>query len=171
MIPFVYSAGVPATTTSATTITLAANGGTVAIPLPCDDVLWAQSITVRTHDTSLPHTIEIIFALDAQGSEQIGGFQTFTYTGTGVVVRIPPLSSPIYLPAGLNWLIARNAGVNPSILTSIATGTLGGNIGATALIGASLSGGLGAPVWTPVTAIPLIRVSGSLGGILPGATI
>lgn len=172
-IPFVYSCDMAPDTVPGSTLTLPANGGAVAIPLLCADDLTAQSITVRTTDVSLQHTIEIIFLLDNGGIvlPQAGLFQSFTYTAAAAANRNADLAQATMLPRGCNWLIARNAGVNPSILAAVATGTIGGPLAATATLAGSLSGGIGSPNWAASTTVPLVRVNGSVNGLFRGAVM
>jgi hypothetical protein len=170
MLPFVYSAGLSPNAVLDTTLVLPANGGSVAIPFILADTICAQTVTVRTTDVSLAHTLEVRWYSD-RAMEQVGPFQSFTFTAVAAANRTPGLASPIYLPAGLAWAVVRNAGANSTSLAAVSTSAMGGALCAIATLAQSLSIGLNNPAWVASTVVPYVRINGSLSGILPGATI
>lgn len=171
MLPFAYPPGLGPNAVAGTTVQLPANGGTVIIPFVLPDQLCAQSVTVQTTDASGAHSVEFGFFDDRAELPRSGSLQAFSYTGSGNAVRTGNLSQPIYLGPGTVWMVLRNTGATVVTLGAVAPGTLGGNQAAAAVLPGPLSGGIGNPSWAGIANVPLIRISGSLAGVLPGAVI
>ena len=170
-LPYLYAAGISPEVNASGTLTLPANGGSVAVPFFPSALIDVQSITCRTTDTSLAHTLEVVLYSDGgEGPpmELRGQFQSFTFTATVAANRTGAMFGPIRLAAGAVYLIVRNSGVNSTTLATVPVGNLGGNLAATATIGSSLSANLGAVTWTPIASVPLIRLNGSIFGLTGG---
>ena len=170
-VPYIFGGGASPADNFSGTITLPANGGSIAIPCPLFGGFYPQTITCRTTDTSGSHTLEVALYADTEPLTRLI-FGSFTFTATVAAVRTGVFTtSPVYYGGtGVIWLVCRNAGAASTTLSTFAASGLGGNYAATQTLGSSLASVLPTTGWTPTASLPLVRIDGSITAV-GGATL
>lgn len=176
-LPFLYPNGCGPDTAAAATITLPANGGSIAIPFVMPGgLLTIPSVSVRTLDTTGTHTLEMVLYADGgedgPAGRMQGSFNSFTYTASAAANRTAQLATPVNLSGtGCYWLLVRNASTVTTALAGFAAAALGVNIGGTATLAQSLAAGsILAATWAGTASIPLVRLNGGIFA-MGGATL
>ena len=175
-MPFAYPIGGSPTDTGTTTLTLAANGGSLAFPVELTAPLDCYGLILRNTDTTLQRSFH--WAIYQQMSEtgpllneedltRVMGGATFTFTASAASTRSSESQpNPTRIGPGIFWCVIRNAhATNTFGLGVQAAGTLAMNMGQTKTL-PSLPDPLDftAATWVKVTSIPNIRLHGNVFG-------
>ena len=176
--PYAFVLGAGPAELAATAQTLAANGGSVAVPIDVRGHMLLQSLTIRTTDTSLQRTAEWRLYRqrlnNGNGGENtldevVNANGSFNYTPSAAANQTStPSIVPIYLQPGIYWLVLRNT--SPSNRTmavgSAAAGTMALNICQTKTLGSALGTTLDfvAATWTKATFLLGARLNGRVFG-------
>jgi hypothetical protein len=175
-IPFLYPIGLGPDTAAAGSLTLPANGGSVAIPFDLGSgLLQGTKITARTTDTTGTHTLDLIFVVDGGDDgppcRLVLPVQTATFTATVAANRVFTMVPGFSLQdvSGL-WLVVRNTGAATTTLAAQAAAQLGVNICATATLAASTTAAILAATWVGNANCPLARIDGGIFSFA-GATL
>ena len=177
-LPFAFPVGGGPTDAVTTTQTLAANGGSVAVPIDVGAHMLLQSMTIRTTDTSLQHTAEWRLYKQRLNNGNAGentlnevpnANGTLDYTPAAAANQTStPATVPIYLAPGLYWLVFRNTSPSNRTLAigSAAAGTMALNIAQTKTLGSALASTLDfvAATWTKATFLTGVRLNGRVFG-------
>jgi hypothetical protein len=174
--PHAYSLGMPQNGVPTTGLTLAANGGSVAFPIWIPSKMKADSITVRTLDTTLARSLEVrlyqqvnnVPVTDNTLTAITGSDGSISYTASAAANRTMTFSgSPLTLQPGLYWCVVRNThATNTLSIGTIAAGTLSGDHGQTKTLGSALGSTLDfvAATWTRITGLVGARITGIVFG-------
>lgn len=158
-VPYVFGGGASPADNFSGTVTLPANGGSIAVPLLLPDTLYPKSVTCRTTDTTGTHTLEVGIYWDGDLGQLV--FGSFTFTASVAAVRTGTFDHMPALRTGGLWLVCRNAGSTTTTLSTVAASGLGGNYVATQTLG-SLGLVLPSTGWTPAAGLPLVRIDGGV---------
>lgn len=168
-IPYLYPIGLGADSAVTTTITLPANGGSIAVPFLVTGMMDVLAVQVRTLDTSGTHTLEMVLYADGgedgPAGRMQGSFNSFSYTATAAANRAGVLSPAVRIGPGVGcyWLVIRNASAVPTLLAGPAAAAAGVNVAATATIASTLSeASITSAAWTATATCPLARLNGAV---------
>lgn len=139
-VPFAYPLGIGQADNFAGTVSLAASGGSMAVPMHVASHMFLDGMTLMNQDSASLHTLEWRLykqplnngnAGEGTVNEVAGANGTFSYTPVGGLSKHNSTASgaPVYLPPGLYWLVLRNTSA------SVAAG-----IGSISNAGGSLNG-------------------------------
>lgn len=175
--PFAYPLGGGPTDLATTTLTLAANGGSVAIPMHVPSYMWPASLTLRNTDTASARSAE--WRLYVQPSERKVSADntlveipdqngTFSFTpGAASNRNSASVSGYVLISPGIYWLVVRNThATNTFGLGTEAAGTMALNIIQTKTLGSALGSTLDfvAATWTKTTNLCGVRLNGEVFG-------
>lgn len=160
-----------------TNITLAANGGTVIMPIAVTAHMLLQSIRFRNADTSTARSYEWRLFRQYLNNGNSGentlneisganGSGSFTPSAATVYVN-DAASPPVYLAPGVYWLAFRNTHATSTFsLSCEPLGTLQNNMMKTKTLGSALSSTLNvvAATWTGNANSPAILLQGRVFG-------
>jgi hypothetical protein len=159
-MPLAYPMGLGHSVGYAQNIVLAANGGTLAVPIILQGHILLQAVSLWTLDTSSTRgPIELAIYEDRRNDSNSvdlvpGAVGTLAaYTASAAAIRTIPLTSPpVYLPPGLYWVCIKNNHASNALTTGArAGGTMGLRTLKTKTLSASAFGStldLVAATWT-----------------------
>ena len=173
--PYAFPAGAGPSASAATSITLAINGGSVAVPVIVQAHMYIESVSIRNIDIGGTHDLEFRVYRDAMNdsntlSEVTGCDGTDTFLSAGNSTRTVTVGTPgTYLPPGIYWLVLRNTSATTTWLVGVPTvgaGVLGINACQTKTLGSALSSTLDfvAATWVKVTSVPICSFNGRAFG-------
>lgn len=175
-MPFAYPVGGSPTLTTTTNLAIAANGGTIAMPVVLDGHMLLQSVSYWDTATATARG-PVEFALfedrlnNANALDVVSGAvgSLASYTPSAASLRtISVTSPPIYLAPGCYWLVIKNNHASNALqMGGAAAGTMAVNAAqtktlTTAAFGATLD--LVAATWTKINQVPGVRLNGRIAG-------
>lgn len=177
-LPFAFPMYWSASAALSTSATLAANGGSICIPIHVIGHMLLQDVTLRNLDTATARTWGWDLYVNDLNNGNAGentvrrvaaslADETFT-PGAASTRTIAAASAPVYLPPGLYYLVIQNRHAsNTFALGSTAAGNAFTKSAQTKTTtnpnGATLD--LVAATWTTVTGIYAVRLSGRVTGM------
>ncbi|MCU0250213.1 MAG: hypothetical protein MUE61_08400 [Vicinamibacterales bacterium] len=173
-VPYAYMAGFNGAGTYTTALSLAANGGSIAIPIVVPSRMSLRQVSIWNTDTGSARSWNWSLYAQLAGNDSntlnrvAVGSAAESYTATvGSKRTIAAASAPITLSPGLYWLVVQNNhSTNTFGLGSVATGTLSHNRAQTKTltvpVGATLD--FVAATWTKVTSIYPVVLEGDVFG-------
>lgn len=125
---------------AATSVALAANGGSIAIPILVVGHMLLQSVTLRSADTATARTwgwdLYVQYLNNGNAGENTlariaacASNETFTPSAASNRT-VDAGSAPIYLPPGIYWLVAQNRHATNTFAVQLATGVMAGDFDA-----------------------------------------
>jgi hypothetical protein len=176
-MPFAYMPGYPITTAIGTSLAIAANGGTLAIPFQLTAPMLLESVSIWQTDTATERTwrwdLYVHYANDELASQNTltrvanaTAAQTFTPSAASKQT-LAAATDPTRLAPGLYWLaIQCTHGTNALTIGAIADNDFANNTGQTKTTtnpnGATLD--FVAATWTKVTDVYCARLNGQVFG-------
>ena len=176
-LPYAMMQGVVPTNAFASSITLAANGGSVAIPMMLNAPMLLERVSLRNNDTATARTwgwdLYEQYANNGNGSENTltrraacSANDTFT-PGAASNRTLTASSAPVFLAPGLFWLViqCRHASNNFALACN-AAGVFSANMAQTKTTtnpnGSTLD--FVAATWTKIADLPAARLNGRVFG-------
>jgi hypothetical protein len=173
--PWAMSAGQGTNDTTTTSVSLAASGGSTAVPIFLDSPMRLQSISIRSLDTTLTRIWECALYFEANDTTNVltrigGTYVRETFVAAAASTRTVNVDSAgIVIPPGTVWAVVRNLhSANTFAIGAGAGGTLGNNTAMTKTIaGSQLAAGtldFVAATWTKVATPVAVRLNGRVFG-------
>ncbi len=176
-VPFAFPISFSPDAAFTTALNLAANGGSIAIPIMVTGHMLLESVSVRNTDTTLERTwawdLYEQYLNNGNGAENTltrvansNGSQTFTAAAAGT--RALSCFPPIYLAPGLYWLVVQNRhatntfGVGSTAASAAFAVNTAQTKATTNPNGATLD--FVAATWTKVTDMYAVRLNGRVFG-------
>lgn len=175
-MPYAFPIGGGPSQVTTTALAIAANGGTIAIPVALEGHMLLQQVDIWNTDAATARG-PVEFAIyedrldNANALPLVSGAvgSLVTWTPTVASLRsIAVTTPPQYIPPGLYWLVIKNNHASNTLgLGVTAAGTMATNTSqtktlTTAPFGATLD--LVAATWTKVATVPGIRLNGRVFG-------
>ena len=175
--PYATSIGAIFTTAPTTTaVTLAASGGSVAIPVQVVGHMLLQDIRFYIGASTTPtYELQVYrqYLNNGNAGENtlayVSGAKRAAAAGTASAINTATMvGAPVYLSPGLYWVVIRNTTVNTIIIGGIATATWAVDMSQTKTLGSTIVDAnldFVAATWTKVTGFVIpIRFSGRVFG-------
>lgn len=175
--PFAYPPGYSSDQTVNTTVTLAANGGSIAIPILITGHMLLQDLMLRNADTATARSAEWRlyqqYLNNGNSGENTltfvtGTDGTFSFTPVAASIRTSaPSGVPVYLPPGFYWLVLRNTHATSTFALSCGPlGTFQNNQMQTKTLSSALGTTLDfvAATWAKNTNTPAVILQGRVFG-------
>lgn len=172
-LPIAWPNGTGPAVAASSTQTLAAAGGSTAIPISVPGHMLLRGMTYRNPDTSLARSMEWRLYEDRQNAsntldEIAGANGSESFTAAAASVRSVAVGSPpVYLGPGLYWLVIRNSHASNALgITIVATSLLLPNMTQSKTLGSSLGSTLDfvAASWTKATGYGMVELHGQVFG-------
>lgn len=175
-LPYAYPIGLEPTATFGSTLTLAANGGAVATPVILTAPMLLESVSVWQKSTSTARTWNWYLYEQYLNNGNAGentltlksnGTSADTFTpGAASLRTITAASAPIFLEAGIYWLVIQGQHATSTFQCGYNASTMGANASQTKTLsvppGATLD--FVAATWTKVDYPPACRLNGRVFG-------
>lgn len=178
--PYAYPLHTSLADAGAGNVNLAANGGSVAVPVDVRGHMLLQAVTVRNGDTTTQRDLEWRLYKQRLNNGNSGentldevpganGTLSFTPAASPSNRTSTPSSPPIYLAPGVYWLVLRNTSASQTFATVVPTVSAlssSANLSQTKTLGSALGASLDfvAATWTKRSDYPLCRLDGRVFG-------
>lgn len=177
-VPFLYMPNFVSTAALTTSATIAANGGSIAIPFYNPGHMLLQRALFRERSTTLARAVEgalYVQPLNNGNSGEntlnrvAGTDGTASWTASAVSTQAISMSgSPVYIGPGAYWYVIRvtQASNNISLASTAVSNEMANNSAQTKTLGSALGSTLDfvAATWTKVTAMYAVRLEGRVFG-------
>jgi hypothetical protein len=173
-MPYAYPIGMSPSDVTTTALALAANGGSLAVPVVLDADMLLQSVSFWNTDAATARGgAEFRLYEDrlnnANSLNEIAGANGTLASWTPVAASIRTITpaAPVYLAPGVYWLVLRNQSAAQTLGVGVAAaGTMARNTAQTKTLGSVLGSTLDlvAVTWTKITTVPGIRLDGRVFG-------
>jgi hypothetical protein len=166
-LPWAYSLGANDDSSNAASVALAANGGTILIPVLLAAPLALVSVTIRNRDTTLTRSWEWrLFREPSGGGATLDHIANAngsdTFTAAAASYRTSAAAATVTLDPGLYWLAIRNTEAANAFNIGGGTGLQANNY-QTKTIGSALTTTLDATTgWTKSTLIVPVTLDGAV---------
>lgn len=175
-MPYAYPVGGSPTQTATTAVAIAANGGTIAMPVVLEGHMLLDGVTFRNTDAATARG-PAEFALYEDRLDNANALPLVTGAVGSLTTWTPSAASnrtisvttpPVYLPPGSYWLVLKNnhasntMGLGVTAAGTMATNTAQTKTLTTAAFGSTLD--LVAATWTKIATVPGVRLNGRVFG-------
>jgi hypothetical protein len=175
-VPYAYPINFVATAAFTTALSLAANGGCIAIPIIIPGHMLLEAASWRNTDTSLERTVD--WALyenrlnNGNGAENTvnrvaATAANLTYTATAASIKGIDLAAPVYIAPGLYWFVLQNqhASNTYGLGSTAASSAFALASAQTTTLSNPFTSAEDFTGWTKTTAVYAVRIAGRVFGM------